>query len=88
MIENELDITFKEAYAKANASTQKQPADIMLQLYACYKQATRGSNFLLNDDENDVRSAFKLNAWMQISNLTIEEAKKMYIRLVNKHISS
>lgn len=88
MMENELDITFKEAYAKANTSTKKQPADIMLQLYACYKQATRGSNFLFYDGENDVRSAFKLNAWMQISNLTIEEAKKMYIRLVNEHISS
>ncbi|PCI04868.1 MAG: FeS assembly SUF system protein [Flavobacteriaceae bacterium] len=38
-------------------------------------------------DENDVKSAFKLNAWMQISNLSIDDAKKMYIRLVNEHIT-
>ncbi|MBL4745216.1 MAG: acyl-CoA-binding protein [Flavobacteriaceae bacterium] len=83
-----LEIEFQQAYAIANASSKKQPADVMLQLYACYKQATRGNNFVVYNQENDVRSAFKLNAWMQISNLSIDEAKKMYIRLVNEHIAS
>lgn len=88
MMENELDIAFKKAFAKASVSTQKQPPDIMLQLYACYKQATRGNNYLKYNEENDVRNAFKLNAWMQISDISIEEAKKMYISLVNKYIDS
>ncbi|PCI00213.1 MAG: phosphatidylserine decarboxylase [Flavobacteriaceae bacterium] len=86
-MEDTLEIEFQKAYAIANASTKKQPADIMLQLYACYKQATKGNNYLVYNDENDVKSAFKLNAWMQISNLSIDDAKKMYIRLVNEHIT-
>ncbi len=88
-MENELDIEFNKAYEKANASRQKQPADVMLQLYACYKKSTKENNYQsLYNEENDVRSAFKLNAWMQLSSLTIEEAKKMYIQLVEKHITS
>jgi len=87
-MKDKLEIEFQNAYTKANASSQKQPADVMLQLYAYYKQATRGNNFLIYKDENNVRSAFKLNAWMQVSNLSIDDAKKMYIRLVNKHITS
>ncbi|PCH77401.1 MAG: phosphatidylserine decarboxylase [Flavobacteriaceae bacterium] len=87
-MEDTLEIEFQKAYTLANASEKKQPADVMLQLYASYKQATRGNNYTVYNEENDVRSAFKLNAWMQISNLSIDEAKKMYIRLVNLHITS
>jgi len=87
-MEDELDIQFQKAFDKANASTLKQPADVMLQLYACYKQATRGNKLAAVDENNDVRSAFKLNAWIQLNNLSIEDAKKMYIRLVNENITS
>ena len=87
-MEDELEIQFQKAFDKANASTQKQPADVMLQLYACYKQATRGNKLAPMKEDNDVRSAFKLNAWIQLNNLSIEDAKKMYIRLVNRNITS
>ena len=31
-------------------------------------------------------NAFKMNAWMQSSNLTEDEAKQKYINLVEKHL--
>jgi acyl-CoA-binding protein len=30
----------------------------------------------------DLRNAFKMNAWMQISHLSIEEAKEEYITMI------
>ena len=36
--------------------------------------------------ENDLRSAFKYNALIQIKGLSATEAKKEYIKLVAQHI--
>ncbi len=45
----DLDKKFKAAFLKASASNQKLPPDVMLQLYAYYKQATKGSNYETSD---------------------------------------
>ena len=55
--------------------------DIMLKLYAFYKQAVIGDTFSY-DGEVDVRDAFKFNAWTQLNGMTQEDAKKQYIKLV------
>lgn len=83
---NNLDIKFEEAYKIASETTVKLPPDIMLQFYAYYKQATKGSNYLKPSGDVELRNAFKLNAWFQLNNLTEKEAKKAYIELVNKHL--
>lgn len=31
----------------------------------------------------DIRNAFKLNAWMQVKHLSIEEAMTQYIEIIN-----
>ena len=54
----------------------------MLKLYAYYKHATRGVQFARPSGENNVRNAFKLNAIFQLNDITEEEAKKQYIKLV------
>ncbi|WP_309597692.1 acyl-CoA-binding protein [Flavobacterium oreochromis] len=77
MFDQELDTKFKEAFIKVSKMQQDSlPQDVMLRLYAYYKQASYGSMSNMNYNSLDVRDAFKLNAWMQVSNLSIEEAKK------------
>lgn len=80
---DDLDIHFKEAFIKAARISQEDLApDIMLKLYAYYKQATQGDNASLNNG-TDLRNGFKLNAWIQLRGMTSDEAKKEYIDLVN-----
>ncbi|WGK93932.1 MULTISPECIES: acyl-CoA-binding protein [Flavobacterium] len=84
MIENDLDKQFDEAVNEASKMTQASlPQDVQLRLYAFYKQATSGSAQYGQSDNFDLRNAFKLNAWMQISHISIEEAKENYIEIIN-----
>jgi diazepam-binding inhibitor (GABA receptor modulator, acyl-CoA-binding protein) len=84
MTPEELDIQFQEAFEKASNMTQPLPPDVMLRLYAYYKQATFGTTNYNISDNFDLRNAFKSNAWIQISHLTQDEAKLLYIETVNE----
>lgn len=86
-MKKKLDEQFKEAYKIASETNIKLPPDIMLQFYAYYKQATKGNDYNSKATNNtEVRDAFKLNAWIQLNHLNEDEAKKHYIKLVNKHL--
>ncbi len=86
-MKKDLNKKFEEAHKLAWGTDIKLPPDIMLQFYAYYKQATHGNDYRKQSSgEEDLRNAFKLNAWFQLSHLTEEEAKKHYIKLVNKYI--
>ncbi|MGG7036866.1 MAG: acyl-CoA-binding protein [Flavobacterium sp.] len=85
MSDTELDIRFKEAVEAASKMTQSSlPQDVQLRLYAYYKQATMGTVGRPRTSINDLRNAFKLNAWMQISHLSVDEAKALYVEAINK----
>ena len=84
----DLNIIFDEAYLKASSTDIKLPPDIMLQFYAYYKQATKGNNYEEPSGDVQLRNAFKLNAWFQLNHLSEDEAKKEYIKLVNKYLKS
>jgi acyl-CoA-binding protein len=80
MVEKDLDTRFQEAVEIAETIPQASlPQDMQLRLYAYYKQATSGTITTNRLSNFDLRNAFKTNAWMQISHLTIEEAKELYI---------
>jgi acyl-CoA-binding protein len=83
---NKLNTEFEEAYAFANNTTIKLAPDIMLAIYAYYKQATKGNNYEQPSGDIQLRNSFKLNAWFQLSHLPENEAKQEYINLVNKHL--
>ena len=85
-MEKNLNKEFEAAYLKASNTTIKLPPDIMLQFYAYYKQATKGNNYENPSGDIELRNAFKLNAWFQLSHLSEKEAKKEYIKLVNKYL--
>lgn len=79
-----LDIQFLEAVAIAATILQSSlPQDVQLRLYAYYKQATFGTLNPNQISNFDLRNAFKTNAWMQISHLTPDEAKELYIEAIN-----
>ena len=85
MSEKELEIRFLEAVEHASKMTQSSlPQDVQLRLYAYYKQATFGSLGSVNYSNLDVRDAFKNNAWLQISTISVEEAKRRYIEIINE----
>lgn len=84
MEESALDIRFEKAVEAANGMSQADlPQDIQLRLYAFYKQATFGTIDTRISPVYDLRNAFKTNAWMQISHLSQDDAKEMYIEMVN-----
>jgi acyl-CoA-binding protein len=84
MIEKDLDTRFSEAVEKAMEMTQASlPQDVQLRLYAYYKQATYGTAVFNQNENIDLRDAFKTNAWMQISHISVDEAKENYIEIIN-----
>jgi acyl-CoA-binding protein len=85
-MKTDLDKEFETAFLKASSSPIKLPPDVMLRLYAYYKQATKGSNYKSAAGDVELINAFKLNAWLQLTSLTEDEAKQGYIDLVNKYI--
>ncbi|KAF2517872.1 acyl-CoA-binding protein [Flavobacterium foetidum] len=88
MTNKDLDTRFEEAVEAAMKMTQASlPQDVQLRLYAFYKQATFGTAVSNQSENFDLRNAFKINAWLQISHLSIEEAKENYIEIINSLIS-
>ena len=81
----DLDRKFKKAFKIASAMTEKLPSDVMLRFYAYFKHATSKDSFENPSGNNEIRNAFKLNAWFQINNISIDDAKQKYIELVEEY---
>ena len=83
MVDDDLDAKFQEAFEIASNMEKKLPPDVMLRLYAYYKQAVKGDDQpSLNANISELRSAFKINAWIQLRGMDSNEAKREYIKLV------
>jgi diazepam-binding inhibitor (GABA receptor modulator, acyl-CoA-binding protein) len=80
----ELNSLFEQAVLQSKALPQKPANDVLLKLYALYKQATHG-----DIDTDAPANAFdfvaraKHNAWDTLKGTAIENAKQEYINLVN-----
>ncbi|MBR9845004.1 MAG: acyl-CoA-binding protein [Algicola sp.] len=83
MNSEELDIAFQEAVTRINEHTQPFPADFLLRLYAYYKKAT--NNYGRPSSSKPIINAFKTNALFQVQDVTQDEAKQVYIDLVNNY---
>ena len=89
MSEKDLDIRFQEAVEIASKMSQSElPQDVQLRLYAYYKQSTFGTIDYNHSNDFDLRNAFKTNAWMQISHLTIDEAKELYTKAIHEIVKA
>jgi len=78
---------FLEAYKMASKTNRKFAPDIMLHFYAYYKRATKSNGFYIPPtNEGDLRDAFKINALLQVKDLSKQEAREKYVKLVEEHI--
>lgn len=83
MTDEELEIEFLDAVERVNAYTEPFPADVLLNLYAYYKKAT--NNYSRPSSKKAIINAFKTNALFQAKDISQNEAKRLYIDLVNKY---
>ncbi|MBU2950273.1 acyl-CoA-binding protein [Tamlana agarivorans] len=83
MSKSDLDIEFDQAVNRVNAYTEPFPADTLLKLYAYYKKAT--NDYGRPKSKKPIINAFKTNALFQAKGLTEDEAKILYIELVNNY---
>lgn len=86
MTSEELDKLFVKAVEVVNSYTEPLPADYLLNLYAHYKKATQNNE--PPGSKKPIINAFKANALFQAKELSEQEAKKGYIRLVNKYFKT
>lgn len=84
MTDEEIDTAFNNAFKKASSEEQSLvPPDLQLKLYAYYKRAI-DEPYVSNRsyESNDLRAAFKMNALIQVQQLTKSEAKQRYIKII------
>lgn len=81
------NLKFLKAYDMASSTSKQFPPDVLLHFYALYKRATEKNGFYIPPtDQGDLRNAFKINALVQVKDLSKKEAQKRYIDLVEEHI--
>jgi acyl-CoA-binding protein len=78
-----LDIEFEDAVERINSFTEPYPADFLLRLYAYYKKAT--NNYERPSSSKPIINAFKTNALFQVKDISEDEAKRIYIDLVDNY---
>lgn len=83
MTDEALNNEFEDAVERINDHTEPFPADMLLRLYAYYKKAT--NNYERPSSSKPIINAFKTNALFQIKSVTPDEAKRIYIDLVNNY---
>ncbi|NPA67129.1 MAG: acyl-CoA-binding protein [Chlorobi bacterium] len=74
---------FEEAVKKSKTLTERPPNEILLKLYALYKQATEGDIKGERPGGFDFKGAAKYDAWEREKGKSKEEAAEEYIKLVN-----
>lgn len=83
----EESIKFLKAYEMASNTEQQFPPDVQLHFYALYKRATERNGFYIpSTHEGDLKNAFKINALLQVKDISKKEAENRYIELVETHI--
>ena len=81
----ELISQFEQAVANSKTLTEKPGNEILLQLYALYKQSTEGDvNIDAPANPFDFVAKAKYNAWEELKGRSKETAMQEYIDLVTK----
>jgi len=60
--------------------------DVMLDMYALYKQATSGDVNGSRPGMMDLRGRAKYDAWAKVKGLSSDDAMTKYIAIVDKHV--
>ena len=79
-----LDDNFESAAERATQLPKRPTNDILLQLYAFYKQGNEGDVTGDRPGFADFEGRAKFDAWNKIKGKSNEEAKQEYISIVEK----
>ena len=79
-----LDDEFKSATERVTKLTKRPPNDIMLQLYALYKQANEGDVTGERPGFADFEGRAKFDSWNKLQGKSLEDAKHEYVALVEQ----
>ena len=77
-----LDDEFKYAAERVTQLNKRPPNDIMLQLYALYKQGNQGDVTGERPGFADFEGRAKFDSWNKLQGKSLEDAKQEYIALV------
>jgi acyl-CoA-binding protein len=81
---SELESQFKKAAEDSKKLAQRPDNDILLKLYAFYKQATAGDVSGKRPGMMDMVGRAKYDAWSEVRGASKDEAMQKYIDLVNR----
>ena len=79
-----LDDEFKSAAERVTQLNKRPPNDIMLQLYALYKQANEGDVNGERPGFADFEGRAKFDSWNKLHGKCPEDAKQEYVALVEQ----
>ena len=80
----DLDDDFKSAAERVTKLSKRPPNDIMLQLYALYKQGNNGDVTGERPGFADFEGRAKFDSWNKLQGRSMEDAKNEYIALVEQ----
>ena len=79
-----LDDEFKYAAERVTQLNKRPPNDIMLQLYALYKQGNEGDVTGERPGFADFEGRAKFDSWNKLQGKSLEDAKQEYVALVEQ----
>lgn len=80
----ELQQQFEQAVAEVKTLPEKPDNDVLLELYALYKQATEGDINIPPPGPFQFKETAKYNTWSRLIGTSKEKAMQDYILLVQK----
>ena len=81
---DELITRFNEAAERVKVLSKRPENDVLLRLYALYKQATEGDCHGEKPGMLDFKAKFKYEAWKMLAGTPPESAMQNYIELVDE----
>lgn len=79
---SDLKTQFENAVAESKSLPERPDNNSLLQIYALYKQATRGDAEGERPGFSDMVGRFKYDAWAALKGITAEDAMQRYIDLI------
>ena len=80
----DLKVQFESAAQEAMQLPKRPDNDTLLQLYALYKQATKGDVIGKRPGFTDPAGRAKYDAWSRLEHMPPEKAMQEYIQLVDR----
>ena len=81
---SELNTAFDQAMADSKNLSERPDNATLLKIYALYKQGSVGDNAEKKPGFSDIVARAKWDAWEKLKGMTVEDAMRAYIDLVNQ----